>query len=178
MCVPSTEHEGKGDQPGEDWQDGCHMCRCVNGIGVCATKCPPLQCAEVEVKVLEPGGCCPVCRRLMEDGSPVCKLHTEVRNITKGGCYLENVEVHFCRGQCSSWTNVLAEEPYLQTMCDCCSYRLDPESPVKILNLRCEDGEEEPVETSPSAEPCASDPSAADPSAADAQVSGSSSLVL
>ncbi|XP_069586533.1 SCO-spondin-like [Ranitomeya imitator] len=139
------QHEGKDYLPGEDWQDGCHMCRCVNGIGVCATKCPPLQCAEVEVKVLEPGGCCPVCRRLMEDGSPVCKLHTEVRNITKGGCYLENVEVHFCRGQCSSWTNVLAEEPYLQTMCDCCSYRLDPESPVKILNLRCEDGEEEPV---------------------------------
>ncbi|XP_077125438.1 SCO-spondin-like [Ranitomeya variabilis] len=139
------QHEGKDYLPGEDWQDGCHMCRCVNGIGVCATKCPPLQCAEAEVKVLEPGGCCPVCRRLIEDGSPVCKLHTEVRNITKGGCYLENVEVHFCRGQCSSWTNVLAEEPYLQTMCDCCSYRLDPESPVKILNLRCEDGEEEPV---------------------------------
>ncbi|XP_075117575.1 SCO-spondin-like [Leptodactylus fuscus] len=149
MCV-SAEHceclyDGQVYLPGADWEDGCHICRCVNGIGVCATRCPPRHCAEGEVQVQEPGECCPVCRRQITDPSPVCKLHKEVRNITKGGCYLENVEVSFCRGQCSSWTNVLAEEPYLQTVCDCCSYRLDPESPVKILNLQCEDGEEEPV---------------------------------
>lgn len=124
-----------------------------------------------------------------DDRSPVCRLHTELRNITKGNCYLDQVEVSFCRGRCTSWTNVLAEvrwemweeppdlgtyntgrrrvplgkgvghyvprrvsclssvfqEPYLQTVCDCCSYRLDPDTPVKILNLQCEDGEEEPV---------------------------------
>ncbi|XP_069815842.1 SCO-spondin-like [Dendropsophus ebraccatus] len=139
------QHGGQLYQPGDDWQDGCHICRCVNGIGVCATQCPPLDCAEGEVPVQEPGGCCPVCRIQMTDDSPVCKLHTEIRNITKSGCYLDNVEVRFCRGRCSSWTNVLAEDPYLQTMCDCCSYRLDPENPVKILNLRCDDGEEEAV---------------------------------
>ncbi|KAM4026917.1 LOW QUALITY PROTEIN: SCO-spondin-like [Anomaloglossus baeobatrachus] len=148
-CVTAEQcecqHQEQDYLPGEDWQDGCHMCRCVNGIGVCATNCPPLHCAEGEVKVQEPGDCCLVCRRHVADGSPVCKLQSEFRNITKGSCYMENVEVHFCRGQCSSWTNVLAEEPYLQTMCDCCSYRLDPESPVKILNLHCEEGEEEPV---------------------------------
>ncbi|XP_066440797.1 SCO-spondin-like [Eleutherodactylus coqui] len=149
MCVSvehcECEHGEQLYQSGEDWQDECHICRCVNGIGVCATQCPPLHCNEGDVKVHEPGECCPVCRRLITDSSPVCKLHTEIRNISKGGCYLENVEVRFCRGQCLSWTNVLAEEPYLQTMCDCCSYRLDPESPVKILNLQCNDGEEETV---------------------------------
>lgn len=148
-CV-SAEHcecqqGGQLYPPGADWQDGCHLCRCVNGMGVCATRCPPLDCAEGEVKVQEPGDCCPVCRRQATDVLPDCKLHTEMRNITKGGCYLDNVEVSFCRGHCASWTNVLAEEPYLQTVCDCCSYRLDPVSPVKILNLQCEDGDEEPV---------------------------------
>ncbi|XP_056407686.1 SCO-spondin-like [Hyla sarda] len=143
--ICECQHDGQVYGPGDDWQDGCHMCRCVNGIGVCAKQCPSPDCAEGEVMVQEPGECCPVCRTQITDDSPVCKLHTEIRNITKSGCYLDNVEVHFCRGRCSSWTNVLAEEPYLQTMCDCCSYRLDPESPVKILTLRCEDGQEEAV---------------------------------
>lgn len=39
----------------------------------------------------------------------------------------------------------LAQEPYLQSQCDCCSYRLDPDSPVRILNLLCPDGHTEPV---------------------------------
>lgn len=37
------------------------------------------------------------------------------------------------------------QEPYLQSVCDCCSYRLDPENPVRFLSLRCESGENEPV---------------------------------
>lgn len=140
------EHDGQLYEAGATWQDGCHACHCVNGLGVCAPVCPPLYCVEGEVKVQEPGECCPVCRKeIPDERSPVCRLHAELRNITKGNCYLDQVEVSFCRGRCTSWTNVLAEEPYLQTVCDCCSYRLDPDTPVKILNLQCEDGGEEPV---------------------------------
>lgn len=40
---------------------------------------------------------------------------------------------------------VLSQEPYLQSVCDCCSYRLDPDNPVRFLSLRCESGENEPV---------------------------------
>ncbi|KAK7796105.1 hypothetical protein U0070_024790, partial [Myodes glareolus] len=39
----------------------------------------------------------------------------------------------------------LGQEPYLQSQCDCCSYHLDPDSPVRILNLHCPDGHTEPV---------------------------------
>ncbi|XP_068091514.1 SCO-spondin-like isoform X2 [Hyperolius riggenbachi] len=140
------EHKGLVYEPGVTWEDGCDVCQCVNGIAICVTTCPPLYCVEGEVKVQEPGACCPVCRQeVLDERSPVCRLHTELRNISKGSCFLDQVEVSFCRGQCTSWTNVLAEEPYLQTVCDCCSYKLDPETPVKILNLQCKDGEEEPV---------------------------------
>lgn len=42
-------------------------------------------------------------------------------------------------------TASLAQEPYLQSLCDCCSYHLDPDSPVRLLNLHCPDGHTEPV---------------------------------
>uniref|UniRef100_A0AAY5L1M4 SCO-spondin n=1 Tax=Esox lucius TaxID=8010 RepID=A0AAY5L1M4_ESOLU len=74
-----------------------------------------------------------------------CRRYTEVRNITKGDCRLDNVEVSYCRGRCLSKTDVILEEPYLQSLCDCCSYRLDPESPVRFLSLLCDSGESEPV---------------------------------
>ncbi|CAH2281689.1 SCO-spondin [Pelobates cultripes] len=148
VCVPAAhcecEHDGHVYLPGTEWQDGCETCRCVNGLRVCSAGCPPLHCMEGAVKVLEPGDCCPVCRKVIPDES-LCQLHTELRNITKGGCRLDQVEVSFCRGQCMSWTHVLPEEPYLQTVCDCCSYHLDPVSPVRIINLECTDGETEPV---------------------------------
>ncbi|KAK2514066.1 hypothetical protein Q9233_015179, partial [Columba guinea] len=37
------------------------------------------------------------------------------------------------------------EEPYLQSLCECCSYRLDPTSPVRVLQLPCPGGRAEPV---------------------------------
>uniref|UniRef100_A0A8C8IE07 SCO-spondin n=1 Tax=Oncorhynchus tshawytscha TaxID=74940 RepID=A0A8C8IE07_ONCTS len=74
-----------------------------------------------------------------------CRRYTEVRNITKGDCRLDNVEVSYCRGRCLSKIDVILEEPYLQSLCDCCSYRLDPESPVRFLSLLCDSGESEPV---------------------------------
>ncbi|MEE6508514.1 hypothetical protein FKM82_021513 [Ascaphus truei] len=150
LCVTAAHcecaHKEQVYPPGTEWQDGCVTCHCVNGLGVCTAGCPPLHCVEGDVKVQEPDSCCPVCRKEILDGpSPVCQLHKELRNITKANCHLDQVEVSFCRGQCMSWTNVLPEEPYLQTICDCCSYRLDPVSPVRILSLQCEDGELEPV---------------------------------
>ncbi|KAJ8010539.1 hypothetical protein DPEC_G00076130 [Dallia pectoralis] len=140
------EDEGTLREAGSDWGEGCLMCRCVNGQKQCQSVCPPLQCEEGEVKVEDPGSCCPVCRKEFPD-EPVaeCRRYTEVRNITKGDCRLDNVEVSYCRGRCLSKTDVILEEPYLQSLCDCCSYRLDPESPVRFLSLLCDTGESEPV---------------------------------
>ncbi|XP_037393266.1 SCO-spondin [Pygocentrus nattereri] len=140
------EEDGTLREPGSEWEEDCQTCHCVNGLKQCKTSCPTLQCEQGEVKVLEAGQCCPVCRKEYT-GDPLaqCHHHTEVRNITKGDCRLDNVEVSFCRGRCLSGTDVILEEPYLQVVCDCCSYRLDPQSPVRFLSLRCANGESEPV---------------------------------
>uniref|UniRef100_A0A3Q2CH68 SCO-spondin n=1 Tax=Cyprinodon variegatus TaxID=28743 RepID=A0A3Q2CH68_CYPVA len=133
-------------EAGSEWEEGCLTCTCMNGRKLCQTRCPPLQCEEGDVKVEEPGSCCPVCRKLFP-GEPVaeCKRYVEVRNITKGGCRLDNVEVSFCRGRCLSWTDVIMEEPHLRSECECCSYKLDLVKPVRFLSLQCESGESEQV---------------------------------
>uniref|UniRef100_A0A3Q2QHI6 SCO-spondin n=1 Tax=Fundulus heteroclitus TaxID=8078 RepID=A0A3Q2QHI6_FUNHE len=129
-----------------DWGEGCLSCSCVNGRKLCQPRCPPLDCDEGEVKVEEPGSCCPVCRKQFP-GEPVaeCKRYVEVRNITKGACRLDNVEVSFCRGRCLSWTDVIMEEPHLRSECECCSYKLDLVKPVRFLSLQCENGDSEQV---------------------------------
>ncbi|XP_013913585.1 PREDICTED: SCO-spondin-like [Thamnophis sirtalis] len=140
------EEGGQVYLAGAEWRRGCEICRCVNGRALCETSCRPLVCLKDEVKVRELGSCCPICQKDSDVGRhPHCRHFTERRNITKGLCFLAGVEVGFCRGQCASHTNVIPEEPYLQTVCDCCSYRLDPVSPVRILNLQCPRGETEPV---------------------------------
>ncbi|XP_016091061.1 LOW QUALITY PROTEIN: SCO-spondin [Sinocyclocheilus grahami] len=140
------EEDGTLREPGSEWVDGCQSCRCINGQKHCQSNCPPLHCSEGEVKVLEAESCCPVCRReFPEDPVAECRRYTEVRNITKGDCRLDNVEVSFCRGRCLSRTDVILEEPYLQAFCDCCSYRLDPQNPVRFLSLQCASGDVEPV---------------------------------
>ncbi|XP_039859994.1 LOW QUALITY PROTEIN: SCO-spondin-like, partial [Simochromis diagramma] len=133
-------------EAGSEWEEDCLSCSCVNGRKLCRLRCPPLYCDEGEVKVEEPGSCCPVCRKQFP-GEPVqeCHRYVQVRNITKGDCRLDNVEVSFCRGRCLSRTDVILEEPYLQSVCECCSYRLDPNTPVRFLSLQCESGESEPV---------------------------------
>uniref|UniRef100_A0A3Q3F4P0 SCO-spondin n=1 Tax=Labrus bergylta TaxID=56723 RepID=A0A3Q3F4P0_9LABR len=138
--------QGIVQEAGAEWDEGCLSCRCVNGKKLCQLRCPPLRCDEGEVKVEEPGSCCPICRKQFP-GEPVpeCRRYLQVRNITKGDCRLDNVEVSFCRGRCLSRTDVILEEPYLQSVCECCSYRLDPDNPVRFLSLRCESGESEPV---------------------------------
>ncbi|XP_069932953.1 SCO-spondin [Oryctolagus cuniculus] len=145
-CVPADLcecwHHGHPHLPGSEWQEDCESCHCLNGRSVCARHCPLLTCAQGEVKVQEPGNCCPTCR--LEALAP-CRHLTELRNLSKGPCHLDQVEVSYCSGHCPSSTNVMPEEPYLQSQCDCCSYRLDPESPVRILNLHCPGGRSEPV---------------------------------
>ncbi|KAI3355049.1 hypothetical protein L3Q82_017927, partial [Scortum barcoo] len=114
--------------------------RNTEGVCVIPALCPChdqgiLQ--EGEVKVEEPGSCCPVCRKQFPDEPvPECRRYVQVRNITKGACRLDNVEVSFCRGRCLSRTDVILEEPYLQSVCECCSYRLDPDNPVRFLSLQ------------------------------------------
>ncbi|TRY86462.1 hypothetical protein DNTS_025547, partial [Danionella cerebrum] len=145
LCQCEDE-DGTIREPGSEWIDGCQSCRCINGRKKCHSNCSPLHCSEGEVKVLEAEDCCPVCRReFPEDPVAECRRYTEVRNITKGDCRLDNVEVSFCRGRCLSRTDVILEEPYLQAVCDCCSYRLDPDRPVRFLNLQCASGDAEPV---------------------------------
>ncbi|KAM9572871.1 SCO-spondin-like [Guaruba guarouba] len=149
-CVPATHcecrHRGQLRQAGSTWQDGCETCHCQDGRVTCATGCAPLACPEGTVKVREPGGCCPVCREEWPEEPPAtCRRLTELRTIAKGPCALRDVEVSFCAGHCQSRTTVTAEEPYLQSACECCSYRLDPAGPVRVLRLPCPGGQSEPV---------------------------------
>ncbi|XP_053409722.1 SCO-spondin-like [Nycticebus coucang] len=149
-CVPADRcecwHLGQPHLPGSEWQEACESCRCLGGKTVCSQHCPLLTCAQGEVIMQEPGSCCSTCHQeTPEEQSASCRHLTELRNLTKGPCYLDQVEVSYCSGHCPSSTNVMPEEPYLQSQCDCCSYRLDPESPVRILHLRCPDGHTEPV---------------------------------
>ncbi|KAM6201811.1 SCO-spondin-like [Rhynchocyon petersi] len=149
-CVPQHScecwHQGRSHLPGSEWQEACESCRCLSGKSVCTRHCPLLTCAQGEVKAQEPGICCPTCQQLRPEGfGGFCQRLTEQRNLTKGPCQLDQVEVSYCRGRCISSTNVVPEEPYLQSQCECCSYRLDPDSPVRVLHLHCPGGHLEPV---------------------------------
>ncbi|KAI4585199.1 hypothetical protein MJG53_006733 [Ovis ammon polii x Ovis aries] len=154
------------------WLD-CRNCTCVNGSLACSShECPTLGPWSAWSNCSAPcGGGTTERHRSCKEGpgralcqaqdteqwqdcnlqpcpeeQPIsCRHLTELRNLTKGACYLEQVEVNYCSGHCPSSTNVLPEEPYLQSQCDCCSYRLDPENPVRILNLRCPGGRTELV---------------------------------
>uniref|UniRef100_H0VSR4 SCO-spondin n=1 Tax=Cavia porcellus TaxID=10141 RepID=H0VSR4_CAVPO len=147
-CVPADGcecwHLGHLHLPGSEWQEGCDRCRCLGGTSVCTQLCPRLTCAQVTpvtclAPAIEPTS------TPTEKQPASCRHLTELRNLTKGPCHLDQVQVSYCSGHCQSSTNVMTEEPYLQSQCDCCSYRLDPDSPVRILHLRCPDGRTEPA---------------------------------
>uniref|UniRef100_A0A3P8NP04 SCO-spondin n=1 Tax=Astatotilapia calliptera TaxID=8154 RepID=A0A3P8NP04_ASTCA len=135
-------------QAGSEWEEDCLSCSCVNGRKLCRLRCPPLSASGL---LYSPLLCSVLSVSLFlsafAQGEPVqeCHRYVQVRNITKGDCRLDNVEVSFCRGRCLSRTDVILEEPYLQSVCECCSYRLDPNTPVRFLSLQCESGESEPV---------------------------------
>ncbi|TSK16074.1 SCO-spondin [Bagarius yarrelli] len=110
-------------EAGFEWEEACQTCHCVNGLKRCKTSCPPLLCDEGEVKVLEDGQCCPVCRKMYtDDVESQCQRHTEIRNITKGDCRLDNVEtpVRFLSLHCSSGESEPVVLPVIQS-CECTS---------------------------------------------------------
>lgn len=56
-----------------------------------------------------PSPLCPLSVFLSGEPVPECRRYVQVRNITKGDCRLDNVEVSFCRGRCLSRTDVILE---------------------------------------------------------------------
>ncbi|KAF1372722.1 hypothetical protein PFLUV_G00250360 [Perca fluviatilis] len=95
-------------EAGSEWDEGCVTCLCVNGKKLCQLRCPPLNCDEGEVKVEEPGSCCPVCRKQFPDEPvPECRRHVQVKNITKGNAVTTwrsaSAGDAVCPGQMSSW---------------------------------------------------------------------------
>ncbi|GAB1290783.1 SCO-spondin [Apodemus speciosus] len=126
----------------------CTHCICQGGTFICSLT----DCQDLDLNGGRPARAAAAStgRASVLDAAQISavlrvKYLTELRNLTKGPCRLDQVEVSYCSGHCRSSTNVTTEEPYLQSQCDCCSYTLDPDSPVRILNLLCPDGHTEPV---------------------------------
>ncbi|XP_078591867.1 SCO-spondin-like [Branchiostoma floridae x Branchiostoma japonicum] len=67
-----------------------------------------------------------------------CSLQTEVRNLTRGECVAPGVEVQFCSGACPSYTDIVFTEPYVVTVCECCSYVLDALQPTQFVTMTCQ----------------------------------------
>ncbi|CAH1263786.1 HMCN1 [Branchiostoma lanceolatum] len=72
-----------------------------------------------------------------------CSLQTEVRNLTRGDCVATGVEVQFCSGACPSYTDIVFTEPYVVTVCECCSYVLDALQPTRFVAMTCGGGVED-----------------------------------
>ncbi|CAK7295104.1 SSPO [Vulpes lagopus] len=142
-CPPLTcaQDEVTMQEPGSC----CPTCRQVTLGGLPSPVLPTMGISKVETPSTAPRHLTTLAPAATEEQSASCRHLTELRNLTKGPCYLDQVEVSYCAGYCPSSTNVMPEEPYLQSQCGCCSYSLDPESPVRILNLRCPGGRTEPV---------------------------------
>lgn len=68
---------------------------------------------------LRPISLCPfasfLCVSPSGEPEPECRRYVQVRNITKGDCRLDNVEVSFCRGRCLSRTDVILEVRSIHT---------------------------------------------------------------
>lgn len=66
--------------------------------------CPP----HSESPSLCPAPPCALCLPT-EEQSASCQHLTELQNLTKGPCYLDQVEVSYCSGHCPSSTNIMPE---------------------------------------------------------------------
>ncbi|KAI5942719.1 SCO-spondin [Manis javanica] len=55
---------------------------------------------------------------MQEEQSASCQHLTELQNLTKGPCYLDQVEVSYCSGHCPSSTNIMPENRKL-LVCPC-----------------------------------------------------------
>ena len=79
-----------------------------------------------------------------------CSMITEYRNLTskvfKGAdssqliCTAKNVRVNQCGGGCTSKIVVKSEDPYIEQICQCCTYELDPIEPVRFIDYECTGG--------------------------------------
>ena len=79
-----------------------------------------------------------------------CSMITEYRNLTskvfKGAdssqliCTAKNVKVNQCGGGCNSKIVVKSEDPYIEQICQCCTYELDPIEPVRFIDYECTGG--------------------------------------
>ncbi|XP_063177854.1 SCO-spondin-like [Chroicocephalus ridibundus] len=76
----------------------------------------------------------------------MCRPVTELRPVAKGPMRHGGRRGHPLRRALPlPHTTVTPEEPYLRSLCECCSYRLDPERPVRLLRLPCPAGPPRPV---------------------------------
>ncbi|KAF3819473.1 hypothetical protein GH733_013623, partial [Mirounga leonina] len=80
-------------QPGSEWQEDCDSCRCVRGRSVSPSAAPPLTCAQSPLMLAFSLCRAPTsCIHLLlptEEQSASCWHLTELRNLTKGPCYLD-----------------------------------------------------------------------------------------
>lgn len=109
-AVPSAAYHG-------DQQSGDAQCcitapghRCPNSL-----RCPSgPQCplyTESPHRGPFPLPCSRLCAHLLptEGQAASCRHLTELRNVTKGACYLDQVEVSYCSGHCPSSISVMPE---------------------------------------------------------------------
>ena len=76
-----------------------------------------------------------------------CNLLTQYKNFTvinkeqSVKCSSMNVKINSCLGGCLSKTVISNKEPYIEQICNCCTYKLDPKNPVKFLRYNCDNGQ-------------------------------------
>jgi len=54
----------------------------------------------------------------------------------------EKIKINYCNGFCLSKTLIYNKEPYIDQICNCCSYILDEMEPVKFIKYNCPDNSE------------------------------------
>ncbi|CAH1242272.1 HMCN1 [Branchiostoma lanceolatum] len=92
------------------------------------------------------------------DCPSVCTVQTDVRDLTKGECVAQDVEVMYCSGKCDSYTRINSfapindtyienhlYAPFFDTVCKCCSFILNESQPVRFVSLTCPNGETDDI---------------------------------
>lgn len=74
-----------------------------------ATPTPGLPSVPASPPLPSPASCHTHLFFATEESSRSCRLFTELRNLSKGPCQLDQVEVSYCSGHCPSSTNVMPE---------------------------------------------------------------------
>ncbi|ELK05197.1 SCO-spondin [Pteropus alecto] len=128
----------------------CTRCVCRGGAFNCSLddceECPPGEVWQ-QVAPGEPGPCERTCQELdATEAQGNCSAGQAQGCVCRRGHFRSQAGPCVTADRCECWRHGRPHpEPYLQSQCDCCSYRLDPESPVRLLHLRCPGGHMEPV---------------------------------